>query len=128
MSKNANSKETSPRLPTAKHYPSLSENETEAIKSKGVIFDNLFRSVKKQHGLSNEEMIDLLNPYLKNKAQASKICAENITEDERYQIKDDRHCNMNIVMALFYVFGVSIDEELRKYCEPRKDFKFPNQS
>lgn len=95
-------------------YISLAEYEETAIEHLQANLDSAFAVLRESHSLTRDDMVNLLSPYIKSPETVSKICA--------VAGEDKRHCNLEIMAALHYVFGISIDEILDQACKPREKF------
>lgn len=87
--------------------PSLSDDEIAAIEQFQYILDRQLRGLKDGYGLTAEEMYDLLRPYLSGPNVVSKIGVL-----PGCKVTDQRHVNLKLMVAMYRVFGISIDELL----------------
>jgi protein gp37 len=117
-----------PRFRVKEHYPPLSLEEVAAIDRIDDVLDEMVRQVKKEYKLSTVDLAELLDPVINSSSSVSKITAKSMSDDPRWKLKDKRHCTKRQMAALFYVFGASIDDALRKVREPREVFKRPDNS
>lgn len=97
---------------TARHtikkpQPNLSSDEIIAIDGFENRLDKKLGELKKQYRLTNDDMYDLLAPYLSGANIMSKICPRGESTNS-----DRRHVNLLLMAAMRRVFGVSIDELL----------------
>jgi len=87
--------------------PCLSDDETAAIAKFQYMLDRQLSVLKDRYGLTSEEMYDLLRPYLSGPNIVSKIGVP-----PGCKVADQRHVNLKLMVAMYRVFGISIDELL----------------
>ena len=106
----ASTVETKPE--TARHtikkpQPNLSSDEISTIDGFEDRLDKKLGELKKQYHLTNDDMYDLLAPYLSGANIMSKICPKDKSVNP-----DRRHVSLLLMAAMRRVFGISIDELL----------------
>lgn len=102
---NEQKRDTHPNIKIEKHLPSLSEREIEAVKLFRDILDQKILDIRDDGKFTNQEMCDLLYPYLKNQTFLSRLYPNGDGDNH-----DSRHVNLNLAVAMRRVFGISIDE------------------
>lgn len=110
------------RFTFKKFQPELSPDEISAIDGFENRLDKKLGELKKQYRLTNDDMYDLLAPYLSGANIMSKICPRGKSTNS-----DRRHVNLLLMAAMRRVFGISIDELLDKCFESLPDRQPPQK-
>lgn len=98
-----------------KHFPSLTTSDCEAIEKFQRNLDKKFIELKEQFNLSNIDMADLFDPYIKESSRVSNIASSAF----ELVSKGKRHVNWKVMAAMYLIFGQSIDEILSQSITPR---------
>lgn len=88
-----------------KRFSELSDREVEAIKLFQDMLDQAILDIKQNGNFSNQDMYDMLGPFLGGAIIMSRICP-----NKSIKIKDRRHVNLRLMVAMRRVFDISIDD------------------
>ena len=111
-------RDKNPRITIHQHFPTLSDRDVEAVRLFQEMLDEKILDIKREGNYTNQDMYDLLGPFLSGPNVMSKIRIDS----EDVNIADRRHVNLELAAAMNRVFGVSLDEildELFQYLPPR---------